>query len=120
MAFLAVGVVVAAAPSLVTGQEASAPNRAVYDSACSSCHGPTMGGGHGPPLHGETFMEKWRGKTAAELASYIQMTMPADSPGSLTDEDTVGIVDLIIHENRLAARPKAGASLKDLEQIKID
>lgn len=67
-----------------TDEQADA-GREVYVEACSSCHGNGLGGVEAAPaLIGPTFTANWNGTTLNDLATRIQISMPADDPGSLS------------------------------------
>ncbi len=51
--------------------------RAVYDSACATCHGPNFADGPlGAPLKGDAFMSKYGGKPVRELFDVVRTAMP--------------------------------------------
>src|SRR5262245_51956641 len=59
--------------------------QAVYSDSCAKCHLDDLSGGAtSPPLKGDDFLSGWKGKTLGALFDEVRMTMPFDSPGSLT------------------------------------
>ncbi len=84
-----------------TLQQAEA-GRTLYQARCSSCHAPDMGGSEGPQLSGSNFMSAWGARTARDLTSYIQSSMPPANPRSLTEENAVTLTAFILAANGAA------------------
>jgi hypothetical protein len=61
------------------------------------------GGERAPALAGEVFLQRWTGRTVADLFARIQSTMPQQSPRSLPDEVYIEIVAFILQANGLPA-----------------
>jgi S-disulfanyl-L-cysteine oxidoreductase SoxD len=78
--------------------------QALYAKACASCHKDDLGG-HGttPSLAGEDFVEKWDGQTVGDLFEKMQVSMPADHPGSLSREQNAAILAYILRSNDFPA-----------------
>ena len=75
----------------------------VYVAACASCHGDDLlGGGFAPALTGETFLSAWTGQKLDGLYSRIKETMPADKPGSLSDQANADLLAYILKTNGFA------------------
>jgi S-disulfanyl-L-cysteine oxidoreductase SoxD len=68
----------------------------VYVSKCSECHD---GGIMGPELWGRDFLSAWDGKNVRSLFDAVKGTMPADTPGSLSERDALDVVAYILQEN---------------------
>jgi hypothetical protein len=67
---------------------------------CRRCHNDDLGGGdRGPALHGNRFMATWETQELSALFAKVKDTMPPDSPSSLSDEDYVSMVALILQAN---------------------
>ena len=67
---------------------------------CRRCHNDDLGGGdRGPALHGDRFMSTWETQELSALFAKVKDTMPPDSPSSLSDEDYVSMVALILQAN---------------------
>ena len=49
---------------------------ASYDTSCSGCHRPDLGGANGPALRGERFARIFAGKDLKTLYTKIATTMP--------------------------------------------
>ena len=62
-------------------QNQAAAGRAIYETSCASCHSADLSGREGPQLAGANFLAQWGGRTAGELISFMQTTMP---PGGTT------------------------------------
>src|SRR5216117_1123685 len=62
--------------------------QAIYTQQCASCHGDTLGGRLAPALAGEDFIANWGKQPLSELFSKIKNTMPRDSAGKLTSQQT--------------------------------
>lgn len=75
--------------------------------SCGGCHGPDLDGGDsGPRLVGPTFLSNWAGKTVWDLLDWIDKEMPADSPGSLSRENTANVIAYILELNKAEPGPK--------------
>jgi len=65
----------------------------LYAQYCSSCHGSTFEGGEmAPPLAGGAFNANWNGLSLGDLSERIRISMPQNSPGSLTRQQYVDIL----------------------------
>ena len=73
---------------------------AVFSGQCSQCHGVNLQGGAGPALVGSAF-QQYVGKsgTAASLYDFISKQMPADHPGSLTQQQYLDVTAYILQRN---------------------
>ena len=76
---------------------------ASYDTACSGCHRPDLGGANGPALRGERFARIFAGKDLKTLYTKIATTMPRGAPASLGDAVYLDIVAHILKENGFPA-----------------
>jgi alcohol dehydrogenase (cytochrome c) len=78
----------------------AASGATVYSAQCSQCHGVNLQGGSGPPLTGQAF-KAYVGKsgTAATLFDFIARQMPADKPGSLTQQQYLDVTAYILSRN---------------------
>ena len=77
--------------------------QAIYKEKCASCHDESLGGGLGPPLAGDFFVEDWNKQPLSELVSKIQNTMPANDPGKLTPQQTTDIVSYMLQVGKFPA-----------------
>src|SRR5579862_4000728 len=79
-----------------TEQQAAA-GRAAYQANCQSCHQPDLGGrNEATQLAGGNFMNAWGGKSAGDLVTYIQTTMPPDNRGGLGQQVYVTIAAFLL------------------------
>src|SRR5262245_29715344 len=82
----------------------AAAGRTTYQAQCSSCHLPDLrGSGDAAPLAGMEFMDAWGRRTPRELLSFMQLTMPPQSPGSLAQDDYVNVAAFILQSNGATA-----------------
>jgi alcohol dehydrogenase (cytochrome c) len=95
-----IGVLAAAAGTLwgQTIQQAEA-GRTAYQAECSGCHAIDLGGNEAPQLAGSNFRAAWGTRTARELISYIQSSMPPGDPGSLGEEAATNLASFILAAN---------------------
>jgi mono/diheme cytochrome c family protein len=76
----------------------------VANKSCTACHGTGLAGGEaGPTLVGLEFLSNWNTLTVADLYERINTTMPADSPGSLTPQQTADLVSYVLKLNKYPA-----------------
>jgi mono/diheme cytochrome c family protein len=73
---------------------------ASYSQACSSCHGDNLeGGGPSPALVGSDFLTSWYGSSVGDLFERIRVSMPADRPGSISNEKNAAILAYLLQVN---------------------
>jgi cytochrome c len=81
---------------------------------CAMCHGPRLNGAGqsemppSPAIAGATFLRKWSGQSVAALFVIVRHTMPPDSPGTLTDQQSV---DAIAHMLAVSGIPAGNREL---------
>ena len=95
---------------------------ALYKDQCAACHGDDLRGNDIiPGVTGQTFTGNWQGKSLGDLYDKIQMTMPALNPGSLTPEQTVDLIALVLSTSKYpAGKTDLAPKVEALQQIKID
>jgi alcohol dehydrogenase (cytochrome c) len=78
----------------------AAGGASVYSATCQQCHGVSLQGQSGPPLVGAAF-KQYVGKagTAASLYDFISKQMPADKPGSLTQQQYLDVTAFLLSRN---------------------
>jgi len=86
----------------------AARGQTIYAAQCASCHGDKLTGVAGPPLTGDAFVANWQAMPLSDLATKIKNTMPADSPGQLTPQQTS---DLISHLLKVGGFPASRTEL---------
>ena len=78
----------------------AAAGRAVYDASCSGCHMPDLvGRGEAPQLAGSQFMSAWGGRTARDLLTLIQASMPPLNAGSLSEANYINVAAFLLQSN---------------------
>jgi S-disulfanyl-L-cysteine oxidoreductase SoxD len=76
----------------------------MYSEQCASCHGPElMGGEMAPPLATGDFLAGWDGLTVGDLFERIRVSMPQNSPGSLSGQQNADILAFIFSANKFPA-----------------
>jgi mono/diheme cytochrome c family protein len=71
-----------------------------YQDKCSGCHSADLtGGGFAPALIAEPFTGPWIDHPVDELVTIVKGTMPADRPGSLSDDAYADIVAFLLKRN---------------------
>jgi mono/diheme cytochrome c family protein len=72
-----------------------------YADQCASCHGPELTGGEmAPGLSGGEFLSGWDGLTVGDLFERIRISMPQNSPGSLSGQQNADILAFILASNK--------------------
>jgi S-disulfanyl-L-cysteine oxidoreductase SoxD len=116
----------AQAPTSVTAgvytAEQAKRGETAYKDSCAKCHLEDLSGGAtSPPLQGMEFLGNWKGKTLGALFDEVRMTMPFDSPGSLTAAQYADVVAYVLSANKFPAGSKEmDKDPAPLQQIKIE
>ena len=85
-------------PTPSTAGEFAAAGEHVFVSHCSGCHGAGGQGGSAPAVIGPgAHLAKYN--TAQGLLDYIDTTMPANAPGSLSHQEYFDILSYLLVEN---------------------
>jgi mono/diheme cytochrome c family protein len=92
----------------------------LYSTQCASCHGPELTGGEmAPALTGGEFVSNWDGLTIGDLFERIRISMPQNSPGSLSGQQNSDILSFVLSQNKFPAGmtelPKEGMILKGIK-----
>ena len=101
-------------------EEQATRGKGLYSQECASCHGSELTGGEmAPPLAGGEFMAGWDGLTVGDLFERIRISMPQNSPGSLSGQQNVDILSFIFNSNKFppgtAEMPKEAGILKQIK-----
>ena len=101
-------------------EEQATRGKALYSQECSSCHGGELTGGEmAPPLAGGEFMAGWDGLTVGDLFERIRISMPQNSPGSLSGQQNADILSFMFSANKFPAgtteMPKEAGILKQIK-----
>jgi alcohol dehydrogenase (cytochrome c) len=79
----------------------------LYAHSCARCHGAHLSDGEfGPPLHGDSFLSHWAGRSASELFGYIKGSMPPGEGGMLDDASYLQLTAYLLSRNGLASAAK--------------
>jgi len=77
---------------------------AVYQSACSECHGADLtGDGFAPALTGAEFTGNWNELSVGDLFERIRISMPPTGPSSVTPAQKADIVAHMLKFNKYPA-----------------
>jgi mono/diheme cytochrome c family protein len=75
----------------------------IYKEQCLSCHGDAMQGSIGPPLGGDVFLGNWSARPLTTFVDKIQKTMPFNTPGSLSRQQSMDLTAYILQNGKYAA-----------------
>ncbi len=82
----------------------AAQGKTLFEAKCAMCHGVDLNGAEmAPALSGAGFISNWSGVSVAELATRIHTTMPANDPGSLTNQQVALAISYILSFNQFPA-----------------
>ena len=98
----------------------AARGKGLYSQECASCHGGELTGGEmAPPLAGGEFMAGWDGLTIGDLFERIRISMPQNSPGTLSGQQNADILSFMLSSNKFPAgdteMPKESGILKTIK-----
>ena len=101
-------------------EEQATRGKALYASECSSCHGAELTGGEmAPGLAGGEFISGWDGLTVGDLFERIRISMPQNSPGSLSGQQNADILAFVFSVNKFptgtSELPKEAGILKQIK-----
>ena len=82
--------------------------RTSYQARCANCHNADLGGGEAPQLAGTNFRAAWGTRSASELVTYIQTSMPPGLAGTLSGPEVASLAAFILAAN---GAPAANQSL---------
>ncbi len=72
----------------------------LYMGACAQCHGPQLGGiDAAPALTGGGFASNWNGVTLGDMVERIRISMPQNSPGSLSRQQVADVLAYMLRAN---------------------
>ena len=109
-------------PAACTRRRQAKRGQTTYNDSCAKCHLDDLSGGAtSPPLQGPDFLSNWKGKTLAALFDEMRMTMPFDSPGSLTPAQYADVLAYMLSANKYPAGEKElDKDPAPMQQIKIE
>lgn len=101
-------------------EEQATRGQALYAQECASCHGGELTGGEmAPPLAGGEFMAGWDGLTVGDLFERTRISMPQNSPGSLSGQQNADILAFMFSANKFPSgtteMPKEAGILKQIK-----
>ena len=71
----------------------------LYSQYCASCHGPDLSGGEmAPGLTGGEFSSNWNDLSLGELFERMRISMPQNSPGSLSRQQNADILAFMLYK----------------------
>jgi cytochrome c len=82
----------------------STRGEASYTKLCGPCHDDKS---MAPPVQGDAFLTNWSDKSVRTLFEKIQVTMPLNDPGSLSDQQAVDLVAYVLKLNSVPAGDQA-------------
>ena len=81
----------------IRGEKASAEQ-------CARCHGQTLTGAEAAPaLVGDVFNANWEGVPLGDLFERIRVSMPLDTPGSLSRQQNVDVIAYLLKLGKVPA-----------------
>jgi cytochrome c len=85
-------------------EEQAKRGQSLYAQRCAACHAPDLTGGEmAPALADSTFRSNWDGVSVGDLFERIRVSMPQDSPGSLSRQQYADIVAFIFSKGEFPA-----------------
>ncbi len=97
----------AASPAGAFSADQVARGETTFANNCSECHLSDLSGRAGPPLKGDAFVDRWRGKPVESLFEKIKTTMPADWRTQLNESRTLDLVAFLLQQNGFASGDRA-------------
>src|SRR5262245_30686791 len=107
-------------PAPQSPEEQVALGQRLYAQKCAECHGQNGAGTKdGPPVVGQNALpaqphagqqRKATFATAQDVAAFVKKAMPADAPGTLTDEEAYALLAFDLHANGIALDKKVDAT----------
>lgn len=94
--------------------------KAAYAHNCAMCHGAGMEAGEfGPPLKGQSFLDRWGGRPVADLSAYLRANMPPGRTGEVSSDAYSGLVALLLSANGVTAGSQRMPGEARSEQAKL-
>jgi len=101
----------------VYSEEQAKRGEAIYYARCGACHGSEQDGGDmTPALKGGVFTSTWNQLSVGDLFERIRVTMPLDSPSTLSRQQTADVTAFLLSAN---GWPAGGTELpRDTEPLR--
>ena len=81
-------------------KEQSSRGGELYAKRCARCHAPDLTGGEiAPALNNAEFKSNWTDLTVDDLFERIKVSMPQDTPGSLSRQQTADILAFVLSKS---------------------
>jgi cytochrome c len=95
--------------------------KTTYTEQCASCHGAELRGtDETPGLTGDTFLANWRSHSVDDFFEKVQVSMPADKPGSLSRQKNADVLAYIFAANKFpAGNTELSAQADALKEIRF-
>lgn len=88
---------------------------ALYREQCALCHLENLQGAfEAPALAGSNFRSAWLNRSVEELLDLLRRTMPPQSPGSLSQAESLQVVAYLLRENEAPAGAALAAGTNSL------
>jgi mono/diheme cytochrome c family protein len=105
----------------VYNEEQAQRGQAAFVEQCSNCHGRNLEGADmTPALTGAAFMANWDSLTVGDLADRIRVSMPLNTPGTLSRQQTADVVAYILRFNQFpSGKEELPREVPAMKQIAI-
>jgi len=102
-------------------EEQAKRGEALYVQECLNCHGRDLEGADmTPALTGPAFMANWDSLTVGDLFERIRISMPQNSPGTLSRQQNADVVGFLLRFNQFpAGKEELPRDVELLKQILI-
>lgn len=79
----------------------------LYAEMCAGCHGAALAGDAlAPALTGPAFLGRWQGRPLGELLETLHNTMPQNSPGGMSRQQSADVLAFVLSKSGAAAGNK--------------
>jgi len=94
----------------------------LYAQRCSACHGADLTGGEmAPALADSVFKSNWNGVSVGDLFERIRVSMPQDSPGSLSRQQYADIIAFMFSKGEFpAGKTELSTKTEELKLIAFE
>ena len=101
-------------------EEQATRGEALYSGYCASCHGAELTGGEmAPGLAGSDLLSTWAGQSLGDLFDRVRVSMPENSPGSLSRQQNADVLAYILFRGGYPAGetelPTQGQALNSIQ-----
>lgn len=115
----------APSPSVWDGiytEEQAARGGPLYSQGCAHCHAADLTGGEtAPSLISPDFRSNWSGLSVDDLFERIKISMPQDSPGSLSRQQTADILAFVLSKGGFpAGKTELAREAEVLKEIRFE